>query len=71
MQRFGFLSAGILATGPAAAGAAEDNYRLSGPYTHDSLAIYLIHRPDGDDGPVPLTLGEAMERGAVRVLETG
>ena len=76
MQRFGFLSAGILAAGilaagPAAARTAEDDYRLSGPYTHDSLAIYLIHRPDGDGGPVPLTLGEAMEQGVVRVLETG
>ena len=76
MHRFGFLpaailAAGALAAGSAAAAAAEDGYRLSGPYTHDSLAIYLIHRPNGDNGPVPLTLGEAMERGAVRVIETG
>ena len=74
MHRFGFLSAAILAAGAFAAGsaaAAEDDYRLSGPYTHDSLAIYLIHRRNGNDGPVPLTLGEAMERGAVRVIETG
>ena len=76
MQRFGFLSAAILAAGAfavgsAAAAAAEDDYRLSGPYTHNSLAIYLVHRPNGNDDPVPLTLGEAMERGAVRVIETG
>ena len=76
MHRFGFLpaailAAGALAAGPAAAAAAEDDYRLSGPYTHDNLAIYLIHRRNGNDGPVPLTLGEAMERGAVRVIETG
>ena len=74
MQRFGFLPAAILAAGVFAAGAAaaaKDDYRLSGPYIHNGLAVYLIHRPEGHDGPVPLTLGEAMEQGAVRVLETG
>ena len=74
MQRFRFLSAAILAAGVFAAGsaaAAKDDYRLSGPYAHNGLAVYLIHRPEGHDGPVPLTLGEAMEQGAVRVLETG
>ena len=74
MRRFRFLSAAILAAGVFAAGsaaAAKDDYRLSGPYAHNGLAIYLIHRPEGIDGPVPLTLGEAMEQGVVRVLETG
>jgi hypothetical protein len=44
--------------------------RISGPYNHDNLAIYLIHGPSAP-GPVPLTLGEALAKGAVRVHETG
>ena len=73
MQRLGFLSAATLAAGAFAANPASGtvDYRLSGPYTHNTLAIYLIHRPNGDDGPVPLTLGEAMEREAVKLVETG
>ena len=51
--------------------AAAEDYRLSGPYTHDGLAIYLIHREDTDRARVPLTLEEAMQRGVVKVLETG
>ena len=74
MYRFGILAAAILAaaaaTGPAAA-AADRDYRLTGPHTHSNLAIYLIHREGGSSGPVPLTLGEAMEQGVVRILETG
>ena len=74
MYRFGTLAAAILAaaaaTGPAAA-AADRDYRLAGPYTHQDLAIYLIHREGGSSGPVPLTLGEAMEQGVFRILETG
>lgn len=49
----------------------DKGYRLTGPYTHDSLAIYLIHRQGGEDGPVPLTLGEALGQGLVKVIETG
>ena len=72
--RAAVLAAGVIATGwaaPASAGTSDEGYRLTGPYTHDNLAIYLIHRRGGEDGPVPLTLGEAMGRGLVRVVETG
>lgn len=51
------------------ASAAED-YRLSGPFTHENLAIYLVHGP-GRAGPVPLSLEEALKAGQVRVHETG
>jgi hypothetical protein len=44
--------------------------RISGPYSHDNLSIYLIHGPSAP-GPVPMTLGEALAKGAVRVHETG
>ena len=68
------LAASVIATGwaaPVSAGAVDNSYRLTGPYTHDNLAIYLIHRRGGEDGPVPLILGEAMGRGLVKVVETG
>ena len=68
------LAAGVIAMGwivPATAGAVDKSYRLTGPYTHDNLAIYLIHREGTDDSPVPLTLGEAMEQDLVKVIETG
>jgi hypothetical protein len=43
---------------------------ISGPFTHGNLAIYFVHGPSAP-GPVPLTLQEAMAKGAVRVVETG
>ncbi len=52
-----------------AAKAAAGNYRLSGPFAHENLAIYLVHgAPVG--GPVPLTLQEALETGSFKVYET-
>ncbi len=55
----------------ASAAAAENGYRLSGPYTQNNLAIYLIHRENRSAGPVPITLDEAMRQGLVKVVETG
>ena len=70
--RAAVLAAGVVAMGSTAPVSAVDrDYRLTGPYTHDNLAIYLIHRRGGEDGAVPLTLGEAMGQGLVRVVETG
>ena len=79
MHRLGFPGTAIVAAGLAAlaatatvpAFAADNTYRLTGPYTHDALAVYLIHREPEDRGSVPLTLAEAMEQGVVKVLETG
>ncbi len=56
---------------PASAAAAGKDYRLSGPYTQNNLSIYLIHREGRTGGPAPITLGEAMRRGIVKVVETG
>ena len=79
MLRHGSLRAAVLAAGaiamgwtaPVSAGATVKDYRLTGPYAHANLAIYLIHRRGGEGGPVPLTLGEAMGEGLVKILETG
>lgn len=56
--------------GSALPAVAAEDYRLSGPYTHENLSIYLIHGP-GRAGPVPLSLEEALKGGVVRVHETG
>ena len=55
---------------PAVATAGKD-YRLSGPYKQENLSIYLIHREGRNAGPLPITLGEAMKKGFVKVVETG
>ena len=70
-RAFVHLVAYFLASLPFAASAfAADGIRLSGPIVHDNLAIYLVHgAPAG--GAVPLTLQEALAKGAVKVRETG
>ena len=49
---------------------AESQPAISGPFAHGNLAIYFVHGPSAE-GPVPLTLQEAMARGTVHVVETG
>ena len=51
-------------------GARADDYRVSGPFTHENLSIYLVHGKSAP-GPVPLTLAEALAKRSVRVYETG
>jgi hypothetical protein len=50
--------------------SAASEHRISGPFVHQNLAIYLVHGRS-DDRPVPLTLQEALAKNAVRVHETG
>jgi hypothetical protein len=50
--------------------ALADEYRVTGPVVHENLAIYLV-RGKSAAGPVPLTLEEALAKGAVKVHETG
>jgi hypothetical protein len=47
------------------------NLRLSGPYEHENLAIFLIHGPDQPNSRLFTPLPEAMERKLVMVRETG
>src|SRR5262249_43880082 len=44
--------------------------RLSGPFTHENLTVYLIHGPDQLKGARLLTLDEALEQKKVVVHET-
>ena len=56
-----------LAFAPAA--RADDPPKVSGPHTHENLSIYFVHGKSAD-GPVPLTLEEALAKGFVEVHET-
>ena len=46
------------------------NYRLTGPYQHENLTVFLVHAPDQPDSRMFTPLEEAMERKLVTVHET-
>lgn len=56
---------------PAAPTAQAGEQRISGPYTHGNLSIFLIHGADKLKGRTFLTLQDAMEKKQVVVHETG
>src|SRR5450755_4384244 len=60
----------LMAAGAASAALNSAPGPMSGPVSHDNLAVYFVHGPS-KAGPVPLTLQEALTQGAVRVSETG
>jgi len=70
-RAFLHLAASVLASLPFAVSAGADaDLQVSGPIIHDNLAIYLVHG-SGGGGAVPVTLQEALAKGAVKVHETG
>jgi hypothetical protein len=50
--------------------ATANDYRISGPYTHNNLAVFLIHGQDKLGGKTFLTLQEALRQRKVVVYET-
>jgi ARG and Rhodanese-Phosphatase-superfamily-associated Protein domain len=46
------------------------DFRLSGPYTHENLTVFLVHGKDTINSRKILTLQEALERKRVIVYET-
>lgn len=46
-------------------------YEVSGPYHYRNLSVFLIHGKDRLEGRNIVTLEEALERGIVKVYETG
>jgi hypothetical protein len=50
--------------------AVPSGYRLSGPYTHKNLTLFLVHGKDQLPGKNFLTLQEALAQKKVRVYET-
>jgi hypothetical protein len=65
-----FGSAPPGATADKAAPKAAPAYKLSGPFTHDNLTIFLIHGDDQLKGKKLLTLDEALQQKKVIVHET-
>ncbi len=45
-------------------------YRISAPYTHQNLTIFLIHGGDANSNKNLITLQEAMEMKVFKVYET-
>src|SRR5829696_2543612 len=54
----------------AVAAAQSPVYRISAPYSHKNLTMFLIHGKDETSKTNILTLQEAMERKILRVYET-
>ena len=69
--RLGLRSAGFGGDPPAAATVVAGDYRISGPYAHENLSVFLIHGDERVAGRDWLTLQEAMESKALVVHETG
>ena len=44
---------------------------VSGPHTHENLAVFLVHGPDTADTSHYVTLEEALDQQKVVVHETG
>jgi hypothetical protein len=45
-----------------------NTYRLSGPYTHENVAVFLLHAADQDERNF-LTLDEGLKEGLVKIAE--
>lgn len=60
----------VLAPPGVAADLDPGTYRFSAPYTHGNLTVFMIHGATAG-GAAPLTLQEALQKGLVRVVETG
>jgi hypothetical protein len=56
---------------PAGQTAATGQFRLSGPFTHENLTVYLVHGPDRLPGKTYLTLQEVLQGKQAVVHETG
>ncbi len=51
--------------------AGDDQLRVTGPFTHENLSIYLLHGGSKQGAVQLLTLGEAIEQKKAAVYETG
>ena len=65
---FGLVA--VLSLFAAVAVAQNNAYRISAPYSHKNLTIFLIHGKDETSKTNILTLQEAMQRQILRVYET-
>lgn len=65
-----FLLAFVASVSLAEEKSAKPDYRISGPYKHKNLSIFLVHGADKLKGHKFLTFGEAIEQKVVIVHET-
>lgn len=49
----------------------NEDYFLSGPYSHDNLTVFLVHGKEKISGKKILSLTEAMDKKVVTIHETG
>ncbi len=49
----------------------DSDHKLSGPYVHENLSIFLVHDNSSEDSENLISLKDAMEKGYVTVNETG
>jgi len=57
-------------TGPVGRAPEAGNYKISGPFTHDNLSVFLVHGKDRISGKTFITLQEALTQKKVIVYET-
>ena len=53
---------------PASPPAESGEFRITGPFTHENLAVFLVHR-EGADSSEFITLHEGLKNGAIEVSE--
>ncbi|HLJ51115.1 MAG TPA: DUF6569 family protein [Bryobacteraceae bacterium] len=61
----------LLGIAVTAAAQPSSDYRISGPYTHDNLSVFLVHARKLATNQKYLTLQEALDQKKVVVYETG
>ena len=64
------LLACVVSVGCASKPVAVGDYRISGPYTHSNLAVFLLHGRDKLAGKKILTLDEALKQKRLVMYET-
>ena len=68
---FGMKShAQVYSLSPMGQAPQEGNYKITGPFTHDNLSVFLVHGKDRISGRTFLTLQEALTQKKVIVYET-
>jgi len=70
LARLSFTNSPAMPAGPEKKEFQANGYRLTGPYKHENLTIFLIHGPDQSGAPHFTSLEAALERNVVIVHET-
>ena len=70
LAKFSLVDSQKTPPGPVQKEFQSSNYRLTGPYQHENLTIFLIHGPNQAGSQKFMPLQEAMERKLVVVHET-